>query len=258
MTDQPLFTLRDIAQETGLPESTIRYYRDAFAQYLPTVGTGRRRRYPPDAVATLRLIALWYQEGRSRESIEHELSGLHPPEIHERPPQARPRSDTRTADEGAAVKLSTPDVLASLLEGERDRRQVMWQMAREMVRLGEAVERQHALLGNITERLAVLTDRALPAGQGSAPAGSPPANGDDGPRRRRDDVKVAPEQLLRELSGLREELAAEKDLVERLRKSKMEIERRVAEAEERAAGPSSPEPGGRRSGVLGRLLSRDE
>lgn len=44
-----LHTLREIARTLGLPESTVRYYRDAFSSYVPTVGRGWRRRYPPAA-----------------------------------------------------------------------------------------------------------------------------------------------------------------------------------------------------------------
>ena len=46
MSDTQLYTIREIAQELDLPESTVRYYRDAFPEHIATVGTGRRRRYP--------------------------------------------------------------------------------------------------------------------------------------------------------------------------------------------------------------------
>jgi DNA-binding transcriptional MerR regulator len=66
MSDEPLLTLRQVADELGVPESTVRYYRDAFLDHIPSVGTGRRRRYPPPAVAVLRSIAEGYAAGRSR------------------------------------------------------------------------------------------------------------------------------------------------------------------------------------------------
>jgi DNA-binding transcriptional MerR regulator len=232
MTDQPLATLRDIAAELQLPESTVRYYRDAFVHHVPTVGSGRRRRYPPDAVAMLRLIALLYQEGRSRDQIEYELSQLDVPEPHQRPMKV---SEVMPRQEVLRPPAETGALLRELLEGERERRDAMWQMVREVVRLGGAIERQHAALMDISERLALLSDRALPSGDASP---APPSG--------------TTADLLRELEALRVELA-------RLRRSKLEIERRAAEAEaeERVAELREEDPTGRRS-MLGRLLSRDE
>ena len=73
MSDEPLLTVRQVADELGLPESTVRYYRDAFLDHIPFVGMARRRRYPPAAVAVLRTIAQGYAEGRSHGQI---LAGL--------------------------------------------------------------------------------------------------------------------------------------------------------------------------------------
>ncbi len=49
-------TLKDIAQRLGLPESTLRKYRDAYPQFIPYVGSGRERRYREDAVEVFRAI----------------------------------------------------------------------------------------------------------------------------------------------------------------------------------------------------------
>ena len=51
-----LMTLKDIAQKLGLPESTLRKYRDAYPQYIPTVGTGRERLYRPRAAQVFEAI----------------------------------------------------------------------------------------------------------------------------------------------------------------------------------------------------------
>ena len=48
--EQELLTLKDIALELDLPESTLRKYRDAFPEFVPTVGSGRERKYRRDAV----------------------------------------------------------------------------------------------------------------------------------------------------------------------------------------------------------------
>ena len=43
MRGASLFSVRQMAEELVLPESTVRYYRDTYAAYLPVVGSGPRR-----------------------------------------------------------------------------------------------------------------------------------------------------------------------------------------------------------------------
>ncbi|MFN3337561.1 MAG: MerR family transcriptional regulator [Thermomicrobium sp.] len=66
-------TLSEVAQRLGLPETTVRYYRDRFAPYLPVVGEGRSRRYPPQAVERLRWIVEQLRAGSSVQEIEAQL-----------------------------------------------------------------------------------------------------------------------------------------------------------------------------------------
>ncbi len=288
--DSRLYTIREIARELALPESTVRYYRDTFSAFLPSVGTGRRRRYPAEAIPLLRLVAEGYAQNRPRPEIERALTetlggaptGKVPPSL---------------ALRGYGWDARRDEVLATVLEGERERREVMWQMARELVRLGEAVERQHILLTKLTDRLAV-SERTLPAssmppvaGQpaaASAPAAFTPADGDTFTASAPEPAEVAPapaalasavvqevalqgsatpqesavteeSATLQELATLREELARERELVERLRRSKLEIERRAAEAEARL-GRTVEEPGGaaERGSLFSRLFSRGD
>ncbi|NIN13438.1 MAG: MerR family transcriptional regulator [Gemmatimonadales bacterium] len=247
MSDTALYTLRDIARQLNLPESTVRYYRDAFAEHVATVGTGRRRRYPVEAVAVLRSIADGYSAGKTREEIDAELFGG-PVPIRARP---RPRSQA-TGDE----------LLATILDGERERREAMWQMAREIVRLGEAIERQQVVLGDIAEQLGTPTDRTL------TPGPTPPADPAPQEAAQLPPIGVTTEELgaspaaasgghaklVGELESLRAQLATERELVERLRKSKLEIERRAVEAEARL---EDRPPGIRRVPMFRRFLSGD-
>ena len=109
-----------------------------------------------------------------------------------------------------------------------------WQLAREIVRMGEVLERQQMTLVQITQHLDWGANRALPPGQNVSPVpytGMTPAQ------------PPVPDEssLARELGALREELERERELVERLRRSKLEIERRAtvaeAELERRAESP---------------------
>jgi DNA-binding transcriptional MerR regulator len=229
--------VRDMARELGLPESTVRYYRDAFAGYLPAVGTGRRRRYPVEAVPVLRVVAEGYAHNRARGEIEHALG-----ELLGGDGTAAVAVGTRAPLTGA---LRHDDLLATILDGERERREVMWQMARELVRLGEAIERQQVLLAELAERVGA-AGRALPAGGTAAAAGE--AEGQRGLVPPASSAPPAPSDL--ELESLRRELAGERELVERLRRSKLDIERRAAEAEAKLGGDGESL---RRRGLFGKL-----
>lgn len=67
-------TMREIARQCDIPESTLRVYRDEFEAFLPAVGEGKRRRYPDESLERLRLIAGWKKEGRASAQIREELS----------------------------------------------------------------------------------------------------------------------------------------------------------------------------------------
>ena len=224
MADGHLYTIRDVARELGLPESTVRYYRDAFSAYLPSVGTGRRRRYPADAIPLLRLVAEGYAQNRPRAEIEQALSESLGASSAGKPAMAPAGFGIHERDE----------LLATVLDGERERREVMWQMARELVRLGEAIERQQVVLAGLA-RQASAPGHTLPsAAVGEAPLETPSAQ--------------------QELEQLRHELARERELVERLRRSKLDIERRAVEAEAQLGTGGALA----RGGLLGKLLSRGD
>lgn len=244
MSDTTLYTIREIARQLALPESTVRYYRDAFVAFVPAVGVGRRRRYPSSAVAILRSVAQGFAAGKNREEIAAELRSGPGPHVEHRPPVLATREPTRQA------ALEYDELLATILDGERERREAMWQMAREIVRLGEAIERQQAVLGDVAEGLADQANRALTAGS-ATPAAQPspqdaPAIADPAPTH--------PSELLEELESLQEKLDHERELVERLRRSKLAIERRAAEAEARLV---EREPPRQRRSLLRRLVSRE-
>ena len=72
------FTIADIARENKIPESTLRFYRDAFQDYIRTTRNGRNRRYLPEAVKALTTIHQLFGEGLSREQVEERLGEIFP------------------------------------------------------------------------------------------------------------------------------------------------------------------------------------
>lgn len=260
MADGHLYTIRDVARELGLPESTVRYYRNAFSGYLPSVGTGRRRRYPAEAIPLLRLVAEGYAQNRPRAEIEQALS-------ESLGTSGGGKPATAIAPHGFGGNTHRDELLVTVLDGERERREVMWQMARELVRLGEAIERQHVMLARLVEG-ASAPGHTLPSASGGAGAAAQAAGAAEhpaalsaapaaSPASASSAAPAAPSETpsaQQELEQLRQELARERELVERLRRSKLEIERRAAEAEAQLGEGGAAAP---RRGLLGRLLTRD-
>lgn len=165
MSDDTLLTLRQLGLELDLPESTVRYYRDAFLDHIPSVGTGRRRRYPPQVIAVLGSIARSYASGQSKRDILRSLD------------QPAPRTASvalpiqKVAPTRSLEEVTNLDLLAAILDGEREQRDALWQMAKEIVRLSSVLEGQDKVLVEIADRAGVtVPGRSLSAAKAPAPA----------------------------------------------------------------------------------------
>ncbi len=126
-----------------------------------------------------------------------------------RPPSTRQGTDElNSAVPERDGRLAIERVLLALLEGQRERRETMWRMVREVFRLGEAVEKHHALLNRAVQNIVT-------------------GPGDRGPQENGAVYDDA------DLETLRHALEEEKELVHRLRRARVDIERRAVEAESR-------------------------
>ena len=67
-------TMREIARQCELPESTLRVWRDEFEAFLPAVGEGKRRRYPESTQEQLMKLVAWKKSGMPSELIRRELA----------------------------------------------------------------------------------------------------------------------------------------------------------------------------------------
>lgn len=73
-----LLEIGDIADRLNLPVATVRYFRDRFILYIPTVRIGRHLRYPPEAVEMIHAIAEAARAGATAEEIEQTLQQRFP------------------------------------------------------------------------------------------------------------------------------------------------------------------------------------
>jgi len=73
--DKKYISLREVGRQLEIPPSTIVYYKDKFAKYIPSVGgEGRRCRYPVEVLEIFRRIRKMFNDNWSTEQIERELA----------------------------------------------------------------------------------------------------------------------------------------------------------------------------------------
>jgi DNA-binding transcriptional MerR regulator len=218
-----------MANELSLAESTVRYYRDTYAPFLVAVGSGPRRLYPVETLERLRVIKDSYAEGLDRTAIETLLGEKGTP--------------SAPSENGSTAVVQSDHILATILNGERERQEAMWQVAQEIVRLGKVVERQQVLLGAIAKQVGA-SDQTFDL------------EGDEVELIPTGEAATIDGKVEAELTALREQLENERDLVERLRRSKVDMERRAAQAEELLAEQRGDSTS-RQQSLLRRFLLRD-
>jgi len=149
-----LLTISDIAKRLGLPENTVRYYRDRFPEYVPSVGDGRRRRYRPEAVDVLRFIADGLRNDRTATDIAEALSRMFPKtvDVNEEPQQstaAAQQQPTAMTYEPQQERNQTAAVMFAIMAQQA---QAIQQIAASLDKLAAQAEAADALRKEV-ERL---------------------------------------------------------------------------------------------------------
>lgn len=75
---ESLMSIADISRHFSLPESTTRYYCKRFAQFIPSVGDGRRRRYRRETLDVISAILEQMQKSRTAAAVEDALAARFP------------------------------------------------------------------------------------------------------------------------------------------------------------------------------------
>ncbi|MGE4556407.1 MAG: MerR family transcriptional regulator [Desulfovibrionaceae bacterium] len=123
MADKKLLAIAEIARDLELPESTLHYWKNRFAPYLPSVGRNRQKRFKPEAVDVFRLIAQRLRSGHPSQDIMTELSHRYPvnaePSFNapaETLPTGPQRVQQTPAEIGAAIGTEIAKALAETLQ----------------------------------------------------------------------------------------------------------------------------------------------
>lgn len=78
MPDKQLLSIAEIARQLEVPESTLHYWKNRFAQYLPSMGKKRQKRFKPEAVEIFSIISERLKQGHTAEDVMSELSRKYP------------------------------------------------------------------------------------------------------------------------------------------------------------------------------------
>jgi DNA-binding transcriptional MerR regulator len=220
-------SIREISRRTGVPESTLRYYRSLFSEHIPTLGSGRNRRHPEGAMTVFLRIAGLFAAGESRTTVRRELQGG--------PPGAE--SVGRSEDGESPVELTrgyrvevaqppgrlAPQELEQLLTAMMVRDRELVAMHRDLLELLEKlIHTLGSLAGTPAWRSGDRLEPAIPPPRLEPTVGARPESDAE--------EREAPAGPL-ELERLRESLQRERETVERLRRARMELEQRLTKLE---------------------------
>lgn len=110
-----LLTLKEIAKELGVPESSLRKYREIFSAFIPSVGSGRSRRYREEAIEILNEIRNLREDmNLPWDAISEKLAEKYPMDGTMVPPAPEiAQSQQQQRQEPRQIQASAPSIKVS-------------------------------------------------------------------------------------------------------------------------------------------------
>lgn len=218
MNPRTALSIREISRRIDVPESTLRYYRKLFSAFIPTVGSGRRRRHPEAALGVFERISEAFAAGESREAIAHRLASM----------SAGAVGSGGAGDTVLSVDVARPvtEVTESSSLRARDMERLVTAM---MVRDRELTTMHRELIDLVGQLIRALSSIAgvkveeVVAGAPEVATGARPM---DESAKGRPPPKDSPD-----VERLREMLARERETIERMRRARVDLEQRLARLE---------------------------
>lgn len=106
-----LYTIASISRSLSIPESTLRYRAKLFRDFLPTKGTGRRRRFSELCMERFSTIDDFFNKGMIAEDIRAELEEKYETEV-----EAEVAEDKDTRSEKQEVRSEKKDTKSNSKE----------------------------------------------------------------------------------------------------------------------------------------------
>ncbi|TVM16897.1 MerR family transcriptional regulator [Oceanidesulfovibrio indonesiensis] len=115
-------SLREIGRRLNIPPSSVAYYKDRFSRFIPQQGgSGRRTRYPADALPIFKEIRHMFNNNYSAEQVERDLARKFSP-MHDTgaaPNEARSLSELASVVEKLSDLLDTQALFRAEIESLR-------------------------------------------------------------------------------------------------------------------------------------------
>ena len=107
------YTVMELAEQIGVPRTTINDWLARYSMYIDTVTQGKRKVYPETALAVLREVAALRSAGRGFAEIETELAAKHPIQAVPLPPQEEAKPGAKNDEKPSEGTAAQPDPAAS-------------------------------------------------------------------------------------------------------------------------------------------------
>ncbi len=126
---------------------------------------------------------------------------------------------------------SREELLEMMLNAERERREMAWEMTKELFRLREVVDQQQIVVSHLVDTVSKQIPAPPDTNQLYLPNGGPPPAAATEQAAGDEELLAHQEALEEELQRLKTALDGEKEIVDRLRRGKLDLERRATDAE---------------------------
>lgn len=151
-----LLTIAEIAKRLDIPESTARYYRDRFSEFVPSVGDGRQRRYRPAAIEVLRIVAEGFKNELSATEIKSRLSAIYPLNVEvdneQQQQTAAAQQQTLLTPEDRQREIVAREKLAAALQALADQKEKLMQLDKKDRELEEKSLELERRISKLEER----------------------------------------------------------------------------------------------------------
>jgi len=95
--DKKLLSIAEISRLLEVPESTLHYWKNRFAQYLPSTGRNRQKRFKSEAIEIFKIISSMLKQGHTAEDVMAELSRKYPVNMTVDSPNPEPAATSPAA-----------------------------------------------------------------------------------------------------------------------------------------------------------------
>jgi DNA-binding transcriptional MerR regulator len=116
MADE-LLTIKQIAKQLGVAPSTVKYWRDKFPEFMPTVEGGRYPQYRPEAIEIFKIIGDGISDNLQQRKIAEKLSAEFPINIEQ---TATDPAATTAATVQQQQSLYSPEMIKQDIESRQE------------------------------------------------------------------------------------------------------------------------------------------